>query len=72
VKISLCERYSGKALKEIGRYFNIGESGVSQASRGIAFKLSQNKQLTKKGEHNRGQVRLMKNEDLSPLSTRNG
>jgi len=57
VKISLCQRYSGKAekaLKEIGRHFNIGESGVSQASSGIAFKLSQNKQLTKKGEHNRG------------------
>jgi len=35
-------------LKEIGRHFNIGELGVSQASRGIAFKLSQNKQLRKK------------------------
>ena len=59
-------------MKEIGRHLNIGELGVSQASCGIAFKLSQNEQLTKKGEHNRGQVRLMKNEDLSPLSTRNG
>jgi DNA-directed RNA polymerase specialized sigma subunit len=51
VKISLSQRYSGKAekaLKEIGRHFNIGESGVSQASRGIAFKLSQNKQLREK------------------------
>jgi len=31
VKIYLCQNYSGKALKEMGRHFDIGESGVSQA-----------------------------------------
>jgi REP element-mobilizing transposase RayT len=29
----LCHQYSGKTLGEIGRYFDIGDSGVSQASR---------------------------------------
>ena len=37
-----------KTLKEIGRHFHIGESGVSQASRRIAIKISQDNKLRKK------------------------
>lgn len=32
IMIHLCHKYSGKKLKEIGTYFGIGESGVSQTS----------------------------------------
>jgi len=31
VKMYLCRRYTGERLKDIGRHFGIGESGVSQA-----------------------------------------
>lgn len=58
VKVSLCQRYSGKTLKEIGRHFNIGESGVSQASRRIALKPSQNKQVRKKVSKIEGKLGL--------------
>jgi len=48
VKIYLCHRHTGKMLKEIGNYFDIGDSGVSQASRRIAMKLGQDNKLSKK------------------------
>ena len=48
VKIYLCHRHTGKMLKEIGQHFNIGASGVSQASRRIAMKISQDNKLRKK------------------------
>ena len=48
VKIYLCQRHTGKMLKEIGNYFDIGDSGVSQASRRIAMKLGQDNKLSKK------------------------
>ena len=32
IKLYFCHRYSGLKLKEIGKYFDIGESGVSQTS----------------------------------------
>jgi hypothetical protein len=35
-------------LKEIGRHFDIGASGVSQTSRRIAMKISQDSKLSKK------------------------
>ena len=35
-------------LKEIGRQFDIGASGVSQTSRRIAMKISQDNKLSKK------------------------
>ena len=35
-------------LKEIGRQFDIGASGVSQTSRRIAMKISQENKLSKK------------------------
>ncbi len=36
VKMYLCQRYSGKKLKEIGLHFGSGESGVSPACRRVA------------------------------------
>lgn len=47
VKMYLCQRYSGEKLKEIGRRFDIGESGVSQASRRIAQKIETDRKLKK-------------------------
>ncbi|MBL0701122.1 MAG: transposase [Desulfosarcina sp.] len=48
VKIFLCHKYTGKMLKEIGRQFDIGASGVSQTRRRIAMKISQDNELHKK------------------------
>ena len=48
VKIYLCHKHTGKMLKEIGRPFDIGASGVSQTSRRIAMKISQDNKLSKK------------------------
>ena len=48
VKIYLCHKHTGKMLKEIGRQFDIGASGVSQTSRRIAMKISQDSKLSKK------------------------
>jgi REP element-mobilizing transposase RayT len=44
----LCHKYSGRTLKEIGDYFGIGESGVSQSSRRFSKELEANKKLSKK------------------------
>jgi len=35
VKMFLCQRYTGEKLKDIGKHFGIGESGVSHASRRV-------------------------------------
>ncbi|MBW2609865.1 MAG: transposase [Deltaproteobacteria bacterium] len=48
VKIYLCQRYTGYKLKDIGAFFGIGESGVSQASRRIAQRIDKDKALRKK------------------------
>ena len=48
VKIYLCHKHTGKMLKEIGRQFDIGASGVSQTSRRIAMKISQENKRSKK------------------------
>ena len=50
VKMYLCQRYSGKKLKEIGFHFGIGESGVSQACRRVAQKIEKDQKLRKKIE----------------------
>ena len=39
VKMCLCQRYTGKKLKDIGLHFGIGESGLSQAFRRVARKI---------------------------------
>jgi chromosomal replication initiation ATPase DnaA len=46
----LCQRYTGQRLKDIGRHFDIGESGVSQASRRIIQKKKEDKQFKKRIE----------------------
>ena len=45
VKIHMCHRHSGKKLREIGKRFGIGESGVTQASRRIGRKAEEDKRL---------------------------
>ena len=44
----LCQRYTGEKLKDIGTYFGIGESGVSQASRRVKDKIRNDKKLERK------------------------
>jgi REP element-mobilizing transposase RayT len=46
--IYLCHRYSGRALREIGSYFDIGESAVSQASRRFIVAMNKDKKLSEK------------------------
>jgi len=46
--IYLCHRYSGLRLKEIGLYFEIGESAVSQAGRRFGMILEKDKELRNK------------------------
>ena len=48
VKMYLCQKYTGKKLKEIGLQFGIGESGVSQSCRRVAQKIEKDKKLKKK------------------------
>ena len=48
IKLYFCHRYSGLKLEEIGKYFGIGQSGVSQTSRRFSDKLKRNKKLNKK------------------------
>lgn len=48
VKMYLCQRYTGEKLKDIGQYFGIGESGVSQACRRVSQKSAEDKKLKKK------------------------
>jgi REP element-mobilizing transposase RayT len=48
IKLYLCHRYSGRKLKEIGIYFDIGESGVSQTTRRVSEKLNKDKKLIRK------------------------
>ena len=48
VKMYLSQRYTGEKLKDIGRHFGIGESGVSQAGRRVAQKIENDKKLKKK------------------------
>jgi len=48
VIIFLCQRYTGEKLKDIGTYFGIGESGVSQACRRVKDKIRNDKKLERK------------------------
>ena len=63
VKMYLCQRNTGKKLKEIGLHFGIGESGVSQACRRVVQKIEKDKKLKKKI------VRLEKQINLSRMKT---
>ena len=50
IKMYLCQRYTGKKLKEIGFHFGIGESGVSQACRRVTHRIEKDKKLKKELE----------------------
>jgi len=58
VKLYLCHRYTGKQLKEVGEYFNVGESGVSQSSRRVAMALEKDKKLRRTIEEIKGRLKL--------------
>jgi len=44
----LCQRDSDEKLKDIGAYFGIGESGVSQACRRVKDKIRKDKKLNER------------------------
>ena len=44
-KMFLCRKYTGERLRDIGAYFGIGESGVSQACRRVKAKVAKDKKL---------------------------
>ena len=44
-KMFLCQKYTGERLRDIGTYFGIGESGVSQACRRVKAKVAKEKKL---------------------------
>ena len=48
VKMFLCQRYTDEKLKDIGKHFGIGESGVSHASRRVNDKIRKDKKLKRK------------------------
>jgi chromosomal replication initiation ATPase DnaA len=54
----LCHRYSGMTLREIGGYFNIGESAVTQASHRFNLQLNKDKKLRKQIELIIGKLNL--------------
>jgi hypothetical protein len=58
VKMYLCQRNTGKKLKDIGLHFGIGESGVSQACKRVAHRIEKDKKLKKKIERLEKQINL--------------
>jgi len=44
----LCRGYTDEKLKDIGAYFGVGESGVSQACRRVKDKIKKDKKLERK------------------------
>ena len=63
IKLYLCRRYTGEKLKDIGRHFGIGESGVSKAYRRILEKIPEDLKLRSKIEE------IEKNLSLSRIKT---
>ena len=63
IKLYLCRRYTGEKLKDIGKHFGIGESGVSRAYRRILQKIPEDRKLRKRIEE------IEKNLDLSRIKT---
>ncbi len=65
IKIYLTKRFTGKKLKEIGKEFGIGESGVSQTCRRLSQRIDSEEKLEKKLQ------KIIKKLNLSrgPLST---
>jgi chromosomal replication initiation ATPase DnaA len=56
--IYLCQKFSGRSLKEIGDHFNTRESAVSQTSRRFGLALNRNKGLKQKIEYIRDRLKL--------------
>lgn len=56
ITLYLFHKYSDKRLREIGEYFGIGESAVSDASRRFSVNLKSNRKLRKEIELLRGQL----------------
>ena len=63
IKIYLTKNFTGKLLKEIGKEFGIGESGVSQSCRRSSQQIERNKKIKKKVE------RIIKTLKLSRVKT---
>jgi chromosomal replication initiation ATPase DnaA len=63
IKIYLCKRYTGMRLREIGTYYNIGESGVSQVCRRMSQIIEKDKKLKRKID------RIIKRLNLSRMKT---
>ncbi len=58
VSLYLSHRHSGMKLKEIGEYFGISESGVTQASRRLGKKIEEDKKLKKKVTLTKSRLKL--------------
>jgi len=56
--IYFCHQYSGRSLKEIGAYFGISESAVTQASRRFTLSMAKDRKLRKKVEKIKDQLKL--------------
>ena len=57
---NLCHQYTGKRLKEIGEYFKVTESGVSQTSHRVAVELEKDKKLSVMVERIKQKLNLSK------------
>ena len=58
VSIYLSHRFSGRKLKEIGEYFGLSESGVTQASQRLEKNIEEDKKLKKKVEVTKSRLKL--------------
>lgn len=48
VSLYLCQKHTGRKLREIGEAFGVGESAVSRAARRLAAQLAEDEQLAKR------------------------
>ena len=58
IKLYLCRRYTRERLKDIGKRFGIGESGVSKAYRRVSEKIPKDRRLKRKIEKIEKKLRL--------------
>ena len=56
--IYLCHRYSGAKLKDIGRYFEMKDAAVSQASKRFAQQIEKDKSLKNALERTEERLRV--------------
>ena len=66
VSLYLCHKYSGKKLKEIGGYFGVSESAVTQASHRLVMKITRDRKLKKAVEILEEKLKNVKSVDLTP------